>query len=96
MNCAVQVFTISASGTGPPGVGCIAGDCTENNAWNVVPFSSIGLPLLVCRSRQPPDGERQLAELPPSIGIHHASQDAGSLTVKRARTALRGGCCTDL
>src|SRR4051794_37891567 len=32
------------SGTGPPGVGCIAGDCTLNIAWKGGPFNRIGLP----------------------------------------------------
>jgi hypothetical protein len=46
MNMAVPVFEATGSGVDTGG-GICAGTVTENVAWNVLPFSNIGLPLSV-------------------------------------------------
>lgn len=47
MNMAVPGLTRTGSGTGPPGVGCIAGALTLKMAWNVAPLMMMGLPFIV-------------------------------------------------
>src|SRR5258708_16228317 len=64
MNWAVPGFTISGSGCGPAGVGIMAGDCTLKMAWNVWPFSNIGLPLGVVAVRFAGDSMIWIAPVP--------------------------------
>ena len=47
MNSAIPGFFITGSGTGPTGVGCIAGAVTLNSAGNGVPLMRIALPFFV-------------------------------------------------
>lgn len=47
MNSAIPGFFATGSGTGPPGVGCIAGAETVNSAGNGGPLISIGFPFFV-------------------------------------------------
>ena len=48
MNCAVPGLSSTGSGTGPAGVGCIAGATTWNWATNGVPLIKMARPLIVC------------------------------------------------
>jgi hypothetical protein len=47
MNSAIPGFFATGSGTGPAGVGCIAGVETVNSAGNGDPLISIGFPFFV-------------------------------------------------
>ena len=46
MNSAMPGLTATGSGTGPPGVGCIAGAVTRNSAGKGVPLMRIAWPFL--------------------------------------------------
>lgn len=48
INWAVPGFFTTGSGTGPTGVGCIAGDETVNSAIKGVPLIKIAFPFSVC------------------------------------------------
>src|SRR3954462_13872700 len=62
MNWAVPGFTMSGSGTGPPGVGCMAGDWTLKVAVNTCPLVRIFFPFDVWMVRF--DGDRVRVSVP--------------------------------